>query len=161
MVDAGDLIDRLGRYYFEATQTEPNGIVRIGWSVPMAQLDLGTYNQGFRYGGTGKKSFAKQFDDYGETFGANDVVGSLLDLDQMKIRFFKNGSYSNRTVDWGEPLPSAPLGKDLGHAFDIPRPLQQSSFFAHVCLKSCDVQVNFGAQPFRSTPVSFPRSRQI
>ena len=81
-----------GRYYFEATQTDANGIVRIGWSVPMGQLDLGTDNQGFGFGGTGKKSFAKQFDDYGETFGVNDAVGSLLDLDQMKIRFFKNGS---------------------------------------------------------------------
>ncbi len=81
----------LGRYYFEVTQTEPNGIVRVGWSVPAAQRDLGTDNQGFGYGGTGKKSFAKQFDDYGETFGINDVIGSLIDLDQMKIRYFKNG----------------------------------------------------------------------
>ncbi len=47
------------------------------------------------------------------------------------------------------------IGKDLGHAFDIPRPLQENTFFAHVCLKSCDVQVNFGAQPFKVTPVSF------
>ena len=86
----------LGRYYFEITQTDPNGIARIGWSVPTAPLDLGTDNQGFGYGGTGKKSFAKQFDDYGETFGINDVVGSLLDLDLMKIRFFKNGLFEYR-----------------------------------------------------------------
>ncbi|CAF0788217.1 unnamed protein product [Adineta steineri] len=122
-----------GRYYFEVTQTEANGIVRVGWSVPVAQLDLGTDNLGFGYGGTGKKSFAKQFDDYGETYGVNDVIGSLLDLDQMKIRYFKNG-------------------KDLGNAFDIPRPLQENTFFAHVCLKSCDAQINFGAQPFKTTP---------
>ncbi|CAF3440901.1 unnamed protein product [Rotaria socialis] len=122
-----------GRYYFEITQTDPNGIARIGWSVSSAPLDLGTDNQGFGYGGTGKKSFAKQFDDYGETFGVNDTVGSLLDLDLMKIRFFKNG-------------------KDLGHAFDIPRPLQENAFFAHVCLKSCDIRANFGAEPFKTTP---------
>ncbi len=85
--------DMLGRYYFEVTQTDPNGIVRIGWSVPAGQLDLGTDNQGFGYGGTGKKSFAKQFDDYGETYGINDIVGSLIDLDQMKIRYFKNGLF--------------------------------------------------------------------
>ena len=81
-----------GKYYYEITQTDPNGIARMGWSVPAAQLDLGTDNQGFGYGGTGKKAFGKQFDDYGETFGVDDVVGSLLDLDQMRIRFFKNGS---------------------------------------------------------------------
>jgi hypothetical protein len=45
------------------------------------------------------------------------------------------------------------IGKDLGHAFDIPRPLQENTFFAHICLKSSDVQVNFGAQPFKATPV--------
>jgi hypothetical protein len=48
------------------------------------------------------------------------------------------------------------IGKDLGHAFDIPRPIQENTFFAHVCLKSCDVQVNFGAQPFKFTPVCLP-----
>ncbi|CAF1644159.1 unnamed protein product [Rotaria magnacalcarata] len=108
-------------YYFEITQTDPNGIARVGWSVPTATLDLGTDNQGFVYGGTGKKSFAKQFDDYDETFGVNDTIGS----------------------------------KDLGHAFDIPRPLQEHTFFAHVCLKSTDVRVNLGAEPFKGTPVFF------
>lgn len=83
----------VGRYYFEVTQTDPNGITRVGWSVPSGQLDLGTDNQGFGYGGTGKKSFGKQFDDYGETYGVNDIVGSLIDLDQMKIRYFKNGLF--------------------------------------------------------------------
>ena len=63
--------------------------MRLGWSVPTATLELGTDNQGFGYGGTAKKSFAKQFDNYGETFGVNDIVGSLIDLDQMKIRFLK------------------------------------------------------------------------
>jgi len=85
----------LGRYYFEATQTDANGITRIGWSIAGGQLDLGTDNQGFGYGGTGKKSYARQFDDYGETYGIDDVVGSLLDLDQMQIRYFKNGLFSN------------------------------------------------------------------
>lgn len=46
------------------------------------------------------------------------------------------------------------LGKDLGHAFDIARPLQEKPFFAHVTLKACDAQVNFGAQPFRAKIVS-------
>ena len=45
-------------------------------------------------------------------------------------------------------------GKDLGHAFDIARPLQEKPFFAHVTLKACDAQVNFGGQPFRAKIVS-------
>lgn len=54
-----------GKYYFEATVTD-DGLCRVGWSTLKASLDLGTDRQGFGYGGTGKKSFGKQFDNYGE-----------------------------------------------------------------------------------------------
>lgn len=40
-----------------------------------ARLDLGTDRLGFGFGGTGKKSNAKQFDDYGSAYGKNDVIG--------------------------------------------------------------------------------------
>lgn len=40
-----------------------------------ARLDLGTDRLGYGYGGTGKKSNAKQFDDYGSAYGMNDVIG--------------------------------------------------------------------------------------
>lgn len=43
-----------------------------------ARLDLGTDRFGFGYGGTGKKSNAKQFDDYGGAYGKNDVIGMLI-----------------------------------------------------------------------------------
>lgn len=50
-----------------------------------ARLDLGTDRLGFGFGGTGKKSNAKQFDDYGSAYGKNDVIGmSKLFL----IKFF-------------------------------------------------------------------------
>ena len=41
----------------------------------------------FGFGGTGKKSFDKQFDTYGEAFGLNDVIGCYLDLDDGNISF--------------------------------------------------------------------------
>ncbi|CAF0768956.1 unnamed protein product [Didymodactylos carnosus] len=38
-----------GKYYFEMTQTEANGIARVGWSTSNALLDLGTDDQVSRY----------------------------------------------------------------------------------------------------------------
>ena len=54
-----------GKYYYEATVTD-EGLCRVGWATTNGKLDLGTDNQGFGFGGTGKKSFARQFDTYGE-----------------------------------------------------------------------------------------------
>ena len=54
-----------GKYYYEATVTD-EGLCRVGWSTLKASLDLGTDREGFGFGGTGKKSFGKQFDSYGE-----------------------------------------------------------------------------------------------
>ena len=42
------------------------GLCRVGWSTLKASLDLGTDKEGFGFGGTGKKSFGRQFDTYGE-----------------------------------------------------------------------------------------------
>jgi hypothetical protein len=46
-------------------------------------LDLGTCRFGFGFGGTGKKSNNKQFDDYGGPFGKADVIGCHLDLENL------------------------------------------------------------------------------
>ena len=54
-----------GKYYYEALVTD-EGLCRVGWSTQDAVLDLGTDCLGFGYGGTGKKSNNKQFDNYGE-----------------------------------------------------------------------------------------------
>jgi ATP-dependent RNA helicase DDX1 len=54
-----------GKYYYEATVTD-EGLCRVGWSTPDAALDLGTDRFGFGYGGTGKKSFNKDFASYGQ-----------------------------------------------------------------------------------------------
>ncbi|CAF1239625.1 unnamed protein product, partial [Didymodactylos carnosus] len=122
-----------GKYYFEITQLSFEGDVRVGWSIPNAAIDLGTDSRGFGYSRTATKAVSAFFSSYGETYGINDTIGSLLDLDLMRIRFHKNG-------------------KDLGHAFDIDAPLQTNAFFAHVCLKNCEIKVNFGAEPFKSLP---------
>lgn len=77
---------------------------------------MGTDKYGFGFGGTGKKSNSRQFDDYGTPYGLNDVIGCALDLDNKTITFFKNGV-------------------DLGKAFDIPPEFRNKAFFPTVCLK--------------------------
>lgn len=121
-----------GKYYYEATVTD-EGLCRIGWSTSKANLDLGTCKNGFGFGGTGKKSFGRQFDTYGEPFGMDDVIGCFLDLDKGTIAFSKNGI-------------------DLGQAFSIPGHLQKQVFFAAVVLKNAEMKFNFGSFKFKYPP---------
>jgi ATP-dependent RNA helicase DDX1 len=54
-----------GKYYYEVTITD-EGLCRVGFSTQDAVLELGLDQLGFGYGGTGKKSNRKQFDNYGQ-----------------------------------------------------------------------------------------------
>ena len=77
---------------------------------------MGTCKNGFGFGGTGKKSNCKQFDNYGESFGLHDVMGCYLDLDDMFIKYTKNGV-------------------DLGKAFSLRSEFKKQTFFPAVVLK--------------------------
>ncbi|XP_012232015.1 ATP-dependent RNA helicase Ddx1 [Linepithema humile] len=121
-----------GKYFFEATVTD-EGLCRVGWSSPQASLDLGTDNFGYGFGGTGKKSNAKQFDNYGEAFGMHDVIGCFLDLVKGEIKYTKNGG-------------------DLGVAFTLNAQQKSQTYFPAVVLKNAEMAFNFGAQPFKHPP---------
>ncbi|XP_067055706.1 ATP-dependent RNA helicase DDX1-like [Acropora muricata] len=121
-----------GMYYYEATVTD-EGLCRVGWATDLATFDLGTDRQGFGFGGTGKKSFGRQFDTYGEPFGINDTIGCYLDLNNGSIKFSKNG-------------------KDFGRAFDNFQNLQGSTMFAAVVLKNAEMSFNFGDSNFKYPP---------
>ncbi|XP_044735811.1 ATP-dependent RNA helicase Ddx1 isoform X2 [Chrysoperla carnea] len=122
-------VQNAGKYYFEATVTD-EGLCRVGWSMPQANLDLGTCRFGFGFGGTGKKSNNKQFDNYGEAFGKCDVIGNLLDLDNGEIKFTKNG-------------------QDLGLAFKLNGQMKSGPYFPAVVLKNAEMSFNFGTTPFK------------
>ncbi|XP_021364421.1 ATP-dependent RNA helicase DDX1-like [Mizuhopecten yessoensis] len=125
-------ITQQGRYYFEATVTD-EGLCRVGWATDKATLDLGTDKFGFGFGGTGKKSWGRQFDSYGEPYGMNDTVGCYLDIDNAEMRWSKNGV-------------------DLGKAYDIPPHLRSEKFYAAVTLKNAEMEFNFGKTPFKFPP---------
>lgn len=121
-----------GKYYYEATVTD-EGLCRVGWSTDKATLELGIDKFGFGFGGTGKKSWGKQFDTYGEAYGINDTIGCYLDLDKMEIKWSKNGN-------------------DLGKAYDIQVHLKNERFYAAVTLKNAEIKFNFGNTPFKYPP---------
>lgn len=121
-----------GKHYYEVEMTD-EGLCRVGWSTVAAALDLGTDGQGFGFGGTGKKSNARQFDSYGEPFGLSDVVGCFLDLDAHEIYFSKNGV-------------------DLGLAFALPGHLHKAAFYPAAVVKNAELRFNFGGAPFRHPP---------
>lgn len=118
-----------GKYYYEATVTD-EGLCRVGWSTQQANLDLGTCAFGYGFGGTGKKSNKKQFDNYGEAFGKNDVIGCMLDLDNFEISFTKNG-------------------QNLGVAFRIAGNQRNETFYPALVLKNAEMLFNFGKSEFK------------
>uniref|UniRef100_A0A0R3RJZ0 ATP-dependent RNA helicase n=1 Tax=Elaeophora elaphi TaxID=1147741 RepID=A0A0R3RJZ0_9BILA len=118
-----------GKFYYEGTITD-DGLCRLGWSTANAVLDLGTDRNSFGYGGTGKKSYNKQFDNYGTSFTLNDTIGCMLDLDNRTMAFSKNG-------------------KHLGKAFDIPETLRNEALYPAVVLKNAEIRFNFGETEFK------------
>ena len=119
-----------GVVYYEVA-VEDEGLVRVGWSTVAASYDLGTDAKGVGYGGTAKKSHARSFEAYGETYGKGDVVGCWLDLDSGSCGYTKNGA-------------------DLGAAFSpLPANLAKEWLYPAVAMRNAQCSVNLGAAPFK------------
>ncbi|XP_004745878.2 ATP-dependent RNA helicase DDX1 [Mustela nigripes] len=121
-----------GKHYYEVS-CHDQGLCRVGWSSMQASLDLGTDKFGFGFGGTGKKSHNKQFDNYGEEFTMHDTIGCYLDIDKGHVKFSKNG-------------------KDLGLAFEIPPHMKNQALFPACVLKNAELKFNFGEEEFKFPP---------
>jgi hypothetical protein len=70
--------------YYEAKMTD-EGLCRVGLATRAAGLELGIDRQSFGFGGTGKKSFGKSFEDYGQKFGALLFLGTVQMLTRQAI----------------------------------------------------------------------------
>nr|XP_055056450.1 heterogeneous nuclear ribonucleoprotein U-like protein 1 [Misgurnus anguillicaudatus] len=127
--------------HLPSSEPDPH-VVRIGWSLDSCSTQLGEELHSFGYGGTGKKSTNCKFEDYGEKFGENDVLGCYIDFessDEVDMAFSKNG-------------------KLLGSCFRVSREeLAGQSLFPHVLVKNCAVEFNFGQkeEPFFPQPEGY------
>lgn len=129
---------KTGKVYFEVSileklpvtmpQTETNPhVVRLGWSVDRANLQVGEDNLSFGYGGTGKASVNNKFFNYGEPYTSGDIISCYIDLDANPgvVLYSKNGKY-------------------LGVAFHLDHSANGQTFFPHVTVKNMRLLVNFG-----------------
>eukprot|EP00930_Biecheleria_cincta_P098189 TRINITY_DN89871_c0_g1_i1.p1 TRINITY_DN89871_c0_g1~~TRINITY_DN89871_c0_g1_i1.p1 ORF type:complete len:864 (-),score=201.99 TRINITY_DN89871_c0_g1_i1:154-2745(-) len=103
-----------GAYMFEVEVVE--GLLRVGWSAGFAKLELGIDEKSYGFGSTGKKSWNRKFEDYGEPFEEGDIIGCLLDRTKQTISFMKNG-------------------RDLGVAYKLPPDMNRIGLKPHICGK--------------------------
>ena len=104
--------------------------LRVGWSTNSASMMLGECDMSWCYSSAeGKMAHSSKFEDYGEKFGKDDVIGCFLDIgeEEISMTFSKNG-------------------EDQGDAFQIPRsefPVDQA-LFPHILTRNVKFEVNFG-----------------
>ena len=139
----GGMSGRPGKVFYEVL-VEDDGLCRVGWTTKHGSLELGTDKESYGYGGTGKKSHAKKFEEYGETFGLHDVIGCWLDVGARKLGFTKNGV-------------------DLGVAYEVGKNIRM--LYPAVTLKNAQVQLNFEetrfAAVFKGSAVSLAEVAQV
>ena len=110
------------------TETNPH-VMRVGWSVNDANLQVGEDSLSYGYGGTGKVSLNNKFFDYGQPYSSNDIITCYIDLEAnpKAIFFSKNGQY-------------------LGVAFRLGPEADGKVFYPHITMKNMRCMVNFGSQ---------------
>ena len=110
------------------TKPEMRNICRVGWGRSLSPLFLGDTSESWGWGGTGKKSHNGKYETYGTPFSVGDVVGCILDIDDLSISFTKNGRF-------------------CGVAFtNLPADIRETGCFPHLLLKNVHVRVNFSTE---------------
>ncbi|KAJ8308856.1 hypothetical protein KUTeg_013730 [Tegillarca granosa] len=109
-------------------------VARVGWSADSTSMHLGEEKLSFGFGGTGKASTECKFEEYGQTFGAGDVITAYIEVDDDSALF----SYAKN-------------GEELGICFQIDTSeLNDEALFPHVYTKNISFECNFGhnEEPF-------------
>lgn len=139
-----------GKVCFEAkvTQNLPMkegctevSLLRVGWSIDFSCSQLGEDEFSYGFDGRGLKAENGQFEEFGQTFGENDVIGCFANFEtgEVELSFSKNG-------------------EDLGVAFRISKEsLGDRALLPHVLCKNCVIELNFGQkeEPFFPPPEEF------
>jgi len=101
-------------------------MVRVGASLPLSSLYLGDSRHSWSWGGTGKKAHDGVFKDFGgQTFGLGDVIGIIMDADNLTLSFTKNGKFAGMAYT------------------DIHPSIQDEGMFPHIMVKNVRIEVNF------------------
>jgi len=103
--------------------------LRVGWSTNCSSLMLGEDTLSWCYSSAeGKMAHNNTFEDYGEKFEKDDIIGAFLDFtqDEINVTFTKNG-------------------EDQGDAFQISKEdLGETALFPHVMTRNVKFEINFG-----------------
>ncbi|MGH0140028.1 UNVERIFIED_CONTAM: hypothetical protein FKN15_010009 [Acipenser sinensis] len=127
--------------HLPSSEPDPH-VVRVGWSLDSCSTQLGEEKFSFGYGGTGKKSTNCKFEDFGEKFTENDVIGCFIDFEageELEMAYSKNGKW-------------------LGVGFKVSKEeLGDRALFPHVLVKNCAIEFNFGQkeEPFFPVPEGY------
>eukprot|EP01127_Copromyxa_protea_P022781 TRINITY_DN8346_c0_g1_i1.p1 TRINITY_DN8346_c0_g1~~TRINITY_DN8346_c0_g1_i1.p1 ORF type:complete len:860 (-),score=123.23 TRINITY_DN8346_c0_g1_i1:76-2304(-) len=79
--------------FFEVTVGEGAGLVRVGWSLAGANVDVGLDDMGWGYEGNSRSFHEGETNVYGERFTNGDVIGCGFHLATGTMAFWKNGKY--------------------------------------------------------------------
>uniref|UniRef100_A0AC34Q6Y2 SPRY domain-containing protein n=1 Tax=Panagrolaimus sp. JU765 TaxID=591449 RepID=A0AC34Q6Y2_9BILA len=101
-------------------------ICQIGWST--MKYSNGDQVKVYGYCSTGKKFVGGDFQAFGEGFGLNDVITTILDMEQMEIVYYKNEKCL------GKLFP----GKELFEVGDV--------VFPYFSTKNCELLANLGVE---------------
>jgi len=137
-----------GKWYAEFKFISTSGGMQVGITGdPSEDARLNNYtgenSLGYSvFSGNGNKFNNGSQSSFGVTWGANDIIGVALDLDNHKIYFHKNGTYMNS----GDPTSGA---TGTGSAFNLTTGYDY--FFSVSDGSSGDsstIDANFGSPPF-------------
>lgn len=83
-----------GKWMYEVT-LETAGVQQLGWatfSCPFTDhKGVGDADDSYAFDGKRVRKWNKEFEQYGQSWVAGDVIGCGIDLDQNEITFYRNG----------------------------------------------------------------------
>ena len=136
----GVSVERMtGRWFYECTLLS-DGLMQIGWATNLFRCDpvcgqgVGDHLYSWAFDGLRTKKWNVSCETYGRRWRAGDVVGALIDMDLLEMRFFLNG-------------------EDLGQAFSNFAPSNSMEIFPALSLNvRQSLRVNFGQHKFLHPP---------
>jgi hypothetical protein len=94
---AGISLDKMtGRWFYECTLLS-DGLLQIGWASPLFRCDpscgqgTGDHVNSWAFDGLRSKKWNVSCESYGKRWRQGDVIGVLVDMDLLEMRYFING----------------------------------------------------------------------